>query len=252
VSNGDNGGPSDPQNDGWRGTIWATDPLGQNYARCGNKGAVGTNCTATTANRSQSGTGGQAWHELGPQSVTKYKNTYHREYIRFSPGYKFGHEKWTFYENGHTSNQFGLTQTPFGQNQFDWAQQSGSGCPSGRCAQNQGNDLKFTPGNWYYVEWHVDLTNGIVEMWGDDCGTNGMGCTGPGTLRLRWTGLSWSNVSAGCCEFHQENWCPTDMTCSGEVYRDQTVWATRRIGPMSGSGGDSTPPPAVTGLKFLP
>jgi hypothetical protein len=249
VTNADNGGPSDPQNDGWRGTIWATDPLNQNFARCGNKGAVGTNCTATTANRSLSGKGGQAWHRLGPQTATNYMNIYHREYLQFLPGYKFGHEKWTFYENGST--QFGLTQTPFSADMFDWAQQNGSGC-NPRCAQNQGNALHMIPGHWYYMETHLDLNNGLVEFWQDDCGTNGLGCTGPGTLRLRHTGLSWSNASTGCCDAHQENWCPSPGgagVCSGEVYRDQTVWATRRIGPMRSTSVDNSAPAMPTGAK---
>jgi len=239
VTNADNGGFADPRNDGWRGTIWATDPLGQFFARCGAKGAVGTNCTATTANRSTSGGGGQAWHSLGPQTKMKYSNLFHREYIKFLPGYKFGHEKITFWENG--PHQFGLTQTPFNANTFDWAQQSGTGCPAGRCAQNQGNNLMFTPGNWYYMETHVDIPAGLVEIWADDCGPDGKGCTGAGTLRLKWTGLTWTWAAEGCCEFHQENWCPTGMFCSGEVHRDQTVWATRRIGPM---GVNNVPVPA--------
>jgi hypothetical protein len=227
VTNADSGGPSDPQNDGWRGTIWATDPLNQNFARCGNKGAIGTNCTATTANRSLSGKGGQAWHRLGPQTATNYMNIYHREYLQFLPGYKFGHEKWTFYENGST--QFGLTQTPFSADMFDWAQQNGSGC-NPRCAQNQGNALHMIPGHWYYMETHLDLNNG-----------------------LRHTGLSWSNASTGCCDAHQENWCPSPGgagVCSGEVYRDQTVWATRRIGPMRSTSVDNSAPAMPTGAKI--
>lgn len=254
VTNADTaGGSGNPLNQGWAGTIYATDPLKQNFARCGGQGAVGTNCTATTAYRNQSGKGGQAWHRLGPQTATNYMNVYHREYLKFSPGYKFGHEKWTFYEDGTT--QHGLTQTPFGSDMFDWAQQQGRGCPGLRCAQNQGKDLHMIPGHWYYMETHLDLANGLVEFWQDDCGTNGLGCTGPGTLRLRHTGLTWSNTSKGCCNFHQENWCPAPGgagECAGEVYRDQTVWATRRIGPMGAPGGDTTAPAPVTGLMILP
>lgn len=259
VTNADSGGAGDPQNDGWRGTIYATDPLNQNFARCSGKGAVGTNCTATTANRSTSGKGGQAWHRLGPQTATNRNEIYHREYIQFLPGYKFGHEKWTFYEDG--SVQHGLTQTPFSSDMFDWAMQqgrAGSSCDL-RCPQNQGKDLHMIPGHWYYMETHLKLgtgnQDGLVEFWQDDCGANGLGCTGSGTLRLRHTGLSFSNASKGCCDAHQENWCPSPGgagVCNGEVYRDQTVWATRRIGPMGNTGGDTIAPAMPAGVKLSP
>ena len=64
ITNADSGGSGDPQNDGWAGTIWATDPLQQNYTRCGGKGAAGTNCTATTSNRSTSGKGARSSRPL--------------------------------------------------------------------------------------------------------------------------------------------------------------------------------------------
>ena len=262
VTNADIGGENDPQNDGWRGTIFATDPLNQNFARCGNKGAVGTNCTATTAHRDTSITlarGGKAWHRLGPQTATSFNEIYHREYLQLLPGYKFGHEKWTFYENG-SGIQHGLIQTPFSHDVFDWAMQNGTGGPGckPRCPQNQGNDLHMIPGHWYYMETHLKLgtgnQDGLVEFWQDDCGTDGLGCTGPGTLRLRHTGLSFSKASQGCCNAHQENWCPAPGgagVCIGEAYRDQTIWATRRIGPMRSPGGDTTAPLPPTGSRVI-
>lgn len=241
VTNADTGGGRDNvANDGWAGTIFATDPLGQNGARCGNAGAVGTNCTATSGQRdSSTGSNGlRGHHTLGPTTTTYYDEIYHREYFKVSAAYDFGHEKWTFYERSNSSIQHGLTQTPFGNNYFDFAIQSGSdgtsGCVSKRCAQNQGVNITITPEHWYYMETHIKLSTGLVEFWQDDCGTSGLECTGSGTLRLRHTGIVFSQAASLCCDFHQENWCPTSgSTCAGEVYRDQTVVATRRIGPMT-------------------
>ncbi len=244
VTNADSGGRNDPQNDGWAGTIYFVDPLGLNFARCGAKGAAGTNCTSTTGYRNTKPAlgSGQGHHMLGPTTPTYPNEIYHREYIKFSPGYVFGHEKVTFYERSNSSVQHGLTQTPFGSSEIDFATQSGSGCPGGRCKQNQGVNISFIPGNWYYMETHLVLgngSNGRVEIWIDDCGTNGLGCTGPGTLRLSHSNLSFTKWSQGCCDVHQENWCPSDATppnagsCAGEVHRDQTVFATRRIGPIA-------------------
>jgi hypothetical protein len=254
VTNADNGGTSDPANDGWAGTIWVTDGMGTGFGRCGGKGAVGTNCTASTGQRdtAQNIYGGQAWHKLGPQTATNYPEIYHREYLKFLPGYVFGHEKWTFYEDG--SAQHGLTQTPFGADLFDWAQQNGSGCPGGgRCPQNQGKNLHLVPGHWYAMETHLDLANGIVEFWQDDCGTDGLGCIpGEETLRLRHTGLTFSKASTGCCNAHQENWCPIPGgagVCKGEAYRDQTVWATRRIGWLQLPGVTNAKPGPPTNLQ---
>jgi hypothetical protein len=261
VTDADHGGSGDPQNDGWAGTINSTDPLNQHFARCAKRGAMGTNCTSSSGYRDTSVTqaGGRAWHKLGPQTGTNYNEIYHREYLQFLPGYHFGQEKWTFYEDG--SVQHGLMQTPFGQDMFDWSVQQGStgaSCGGGRCKQNQGNDLHMIPGHWYYMETHLKLGtgngDGMVEFWQDDCGTDGLGCTGPGTLRLHHEGLTFSNASKGCCTFHQENWCPVPGgagTCAGEVNRDQVVWATRRIGPM-GSTGDTTAPAAPSGLRIAP
>jgi hypothetical protein len=259
VTNADTGGRNDPQNDGWAGTIYFTDPLGQNFARCGSKGAMGTNCTATSAyrNTAVSQGGGRGHHTLGPTSETYHDEVYHREYFKVLPGYSFGHEKWTFYERSNSSIQYGLIQTPFSSNKFDFAIQSGSegtsGCISKRCPQNQGNDITITPGHWYYLEVRLKLSTGTVQMWQDDCGTSGLGCTGTGTLRLSYSGIVFSGAQNLCCDAHQENWCPiSGGTCAGEVYRDQTVWATRRIGPMGGGiPTDTVPPDPPTSLRIL-
>lgn len=261
VTDCDNGGSADPNNDGWCGTIYATDPLNQNFARCSGKGAAGTDCTATTGYRdtSQGVYGGQGFHTLGPSSPINRGEIYHREYLLFVDPYTFGHEKWTFYQGdgNYVGTQHGLIQTPFGTDMFDWAQQNGTGCPGDyRCPQNQGNDLHMIPGHWYAMETHIDLNNGIVEFWQNDCGTSGLECVrGDETLRLRYTGMSWSTVADGCCDYHQENWCPLPGgagSCTGEVYRDQVVWATRRIGWMELPGaGDNMAPAAPTSLVVL-
>ena len=107
------------------------------------------------------------------------------------------------------------------------------------------------PGHWNYMEVHLKFNpvgspTGLVEIWADDCGVDGLGCTGPGTLRLTATGLNLRKSDLKCCDIHQENWCPVsgNKPCSGEVYNDQVVVATRRIGPMGAAQppADKTPP----------
>jgi hypothetical protein len=256
VTNADTaGGRSNPLNNGWWGSIYHTDPLQQSYGRCGQKGAVGTNCTSTSTWRSGGAAQGQAFHLLGPQVVTGYDEIYHRVYIKFSADYEFGHEKLIFYQAdaNNASTQILLINTPFGSPCFDihaWKDDI-------RVAQNQGTPFCFLPGHWHYFEVHLKLNpvgskTGLVEIWADDCGTDGLSCTGSGTLRLRVNTLNLRTAAIKCCDFHQENWCPVsgNKPCKGEVYNDQVVVATRRVGPIRSASGDTTSPAMPTGAKI--
>lgn len=241
------GGRSNPVNDGWLGdTFSPLDPTGQGYARCGSLGAVGTNCTST---HPTAGGKPEAFHFFAP-SETVYNEIYHRWYLKFSPGYRFGHEKLVFYQHsdsGGSTEQVATIMTPFGSNTFDYTVM----VPDIRAGQNQGRNLSFTPGHWYYMEVHIRLDNpkgagnGLIETWADDCGADGRGCTGPGTLRQVYTGNIRPSSSKGLGVIWQENWSNSStMTSSGEVYNDQVVVSRTRIGPMKSGGGDLTPPPA--------
>ena len=72
--------------------------------------------------------------------------------------------------------------------------------------------------------------DGIFEMWMDDCGTDGRGCTGPGTLRARHTDAEFAGAGIKFSYAWMENWGNPGST--GEEYYDQFYVATRRIGPM--------------------
>lgn len=253
VTNADtSGGKSNLANAGWAGNIFApTDAQG--YGRCGSIGAVGTNCSATSGNRS--GSKAEAWHWFAP-SAGDVNELYHRFYTQFRPGYNFGHEKLVFYQHDETTNgQVGILMTPFGSGTFDFQTQVPD---DSRYGQNQGNNLTFIPGRWYYVEVRVKLDtpqgsgNGVIQVWADDCGTNGLGCTGSGTLRLSHSGRNIRpSSSLGLGVIWQENWSnSTTMTASGEVYNDQVVVSKSRIGPMRATaGGNLTPPQAPAGLQ---
>jgi hypothetical protein len=103
--------------------------------------------------------------------------------------------------------------------------------------QNQGNDLTIVPGRWYYVEVQLKLNtpgnvaNAEYRLWMDDCGTDGLGCTGPGTLRSEHTGRRFRTTTDDKMSMAWlENWGNPSST--GEEYYDQFYVATRRIGPM--------------------
>jgi hypothetical protein len=75
------GSRKDPNNDGWEGEFFAPlDPQG--YGRCGSSlGAAGTNCTATTGQRT--GAMAEAIHFFAPNE-TRYDEIYHRFYTKFA------------------------------------------------------------------------------------------------------------------------------------------------------------------------
>ncbi len=59
-------------------------------------------------------------------------------------------------------------------------------------SQNLGNGLTIQPGNWYFYEVHYKLSSpggsdGVFELWLDNCGPTGTACPSTPTLRLRRT-----------------------------------------------------------------
>src|SRR5438132_12922502 len=62
------------------------------------------------------------------------------------------------------------------------------------CVRIKGTPFSRKRGHWYYIELHVKLNtpgvyDGVYDLWLDDCGTNGLGCTGSGTLRAHYTNV---------------------------------------------------------------
>jgi len=248
------GGKNYSGNDGWCMTIYypnlgggsanGTNGAGFNppavpgYAVCSGKGAVGTNCAATSAARSGS-SGMMGSHNLngGP-----YLEVYYRVYFKNLPGYVPGHEKmFGLTTNAGTNYLLQMSYNTFGSNVMRSIPiQNQDLNPGGWQVQNQGNALTLQNNHWYYLEQHIKLNtlgqaNGVYEMWLDDCGTSGTGCTGAGTLRSRYTALQYrtsgdQDPNALIGAFWLENWSNPQST--GETHYDQMVVATRRIGPL--------------------
>lgn len=240
------GGVQNPANDGWGLSIYATwpDPLGTGYGRCGSKGAVGTNCAATSATISTSGIMGKHWFSPNNKAVDE---VYIRYYLKRSLGFSLGHQKMIMLQD-ESGYQCCVFMSTFG----DPCQiATDSYRDTGWMYQNQGNAICVEPGNWYYIEYHIKLNtpgqaNGIMELWVDNCGTNGLGCTGSGTLRTRYTNRVFRDITTQMItQFWLENW--SNPSSSGEEHYDQMIAASRRIGPMQ-RNTSSTSPAAVTGL----
>ena len=232
------------QTDGWCGSIYANPITPAGAAVCGGLGVVGTNCSATSGYKNGSiGARNAALH--GFNNDLNYDEVYLRWYQKPLAGFVPGHEKiMTFQQNIYGGFQCCMFMFPFGNLEPDLQTQNAA---TARLYQNLGNALSVIPGHWYYFEVHLKLntaggSDGIFDFWMDDCGTNGLGCTGSGTQRARWTNrndLRDTNPASRIGAIWLGNWANPGST--GEEYYDQMVVSTTRIGPMG-----STPPPPDT------
>jgi hypothetical protein len=198
-------------------------------------------------------------HNLGPNR-NSYSELYMRHYRKFSSGFQFGQEKyWTI-----NPCCAGIGGIKFAQH-FTFPG-GGSGqlilnVPAEDANRNQNiTSINFTGGNWYYIEIHVKLNtpgvaDGVWEMWSDNCGADGRGCTGPGTLRARHTNIMWRKAgdNSQMGSIWLENWSAplqygAQYPSAGEEYYDQIKVSRVRVGPAgaSQSAGNPVPPAAPT------
>lgn len=240
-------------NDGWNGGVYGSaDPQGTQFGRCGGLGAAGTNCTATSGfhNGSIGQAPAMADHDL--KNLTSVSELYVRYYVKPLAGFSYGHEKMLTLNKccaGVGGIDFGTISAYFSSGQPTWYVAKEDAWRS----QNQGNTITLVGGNWYYLEYHFLLnvpgvSNGIYEMWADNCGANGLGCTGPGTLRARFTNVKYVNSgdSSQIGSIWLENWGNAGST--GEEYYDQIKVSRARVGPMA-SALDKVPPAAPSNLR---
>ena len=252
-----NGGPTNPDNDGWCGVTsylnqqspgldgkGFSPPAVPGYAICAQAGAAGTSCAATSAKRALPPDNGEppggyshgmmGEHDLlNGQTATDF---YIRFYLKLMGDYDVGagNEKvMTHRDNSGNCclvflnyNAWVCDQTQLVMYADRWY------------CQNQGNDVTLVNDHWYYVEAHYKLNsvgqaNGLYELWIDDCGTNGLGCTGPGTLRASYSNVTYRTNSATIGNVWIENYA--NAPTSGTSLYDQLVARTARIRPMSNS-----------------
>ena len=250
VGSGELHGP----NDGWKGTIFGFGCPANCIANAfqGNKYAYSTGERDTVGSSVQQGYA--AWHYFGPtfppSARTTYEEIYHRFYIKFLTGYDFGHEKIiAYHQDTSIDTQIGFFHSPDGGTKFKFnAVERGSGeqGPTSWLDQNQGNDLIWEVNKFYYIEVRIKLDtsfgarNGIVQVWGDDCGTDGLTDPGSGTLRLSYDDvpLRRSNDLALGIVYH-EHWLPTDPEQhrgKGTCHVANVVVRTQRVGPLNFNG----------------
>ena len=243
--------------DGWCGTIYANPITPTGAAVCGSQGVAGTNCAATTGliNQAQGGKNMADHAFVGGQGT---QDVYVRYYYKADTGYQWGTEKALTFNDG----------TPGGGG-IRWGNFAFSSCGAGGLVspapttigipgvpsclnQNQGNNILINPGRWYAIQLRMRLSdpgqaNGIFELWIDDCGSNGLDCSGTPTLRQRNTTIQHTRTASELIRvLWWENW--GNPASSGTAYYDNIKVATtgpigfvgttptRRTGDLNGDG----------------
>lgn len=224
------GGPGNPANDGWGGTVYADPITPPGAAVCGGVGAAGTNCTATHGVTSGSGNGrNMADHALS-QGVSEI---YVRFYTRPSSGYRFGDEKVLAFNQSAGACSAGIWFGNLALGRTGWMTWR-VGTTGQHLRQNHGKALAMVGGRWYYVEIHIVLNtagqnNGTLRLWINDCGTTGV-CTGSPILRMSYTDVRFrhSSNSELIRNLWWENWAHPGVV--GERYIDQIK--VSKVGPI--------------------
>jgi hypothetical protein len=155
-----------------------------------------------------------------------------RFYTKALAGYNWGAEKVLTINNGPAGvggiwggNIHVNCGTGGGTGQDGFMQWQGVGAPS--CL----GVLDVTAGNWYYVELHFNTAGRILQIWADNCGTNGLSPPAQPTLRLNQSGYAWMPSSGTVGSIWLEHW--SNPGSSGERLWDYIkVQRGSRAGPI--------------------
>jgi hypothetical protein len=207
------------QTDGWCGTIYG--PM--TPAACGNAG-VKSNCAASHGQA----TGGQGGVTYADHSLAQpASDVYVRFYTKPQTGYLFGAEKLLTFNNGPA----GVGGIFFGNLHINCG--GGGGSSSGQLQwQPTGSEsgcrnvITMVPGRWYFIEVHINTAAGVLQVWADDCGADGNGCSGTPTLRLNLSGYGLPTGTVGSLWW--ENWA--NPGSSGVRLLDQIK--VSKVGPI--------------------
>jgi hypothetical protein len=224
-------------------------------------GFGGTTYTATSDTKptqSPAYIGGAMMGTHGFKGGATVDDLYWRLYFQPQLDYNGGHEKmfdFAQYVRASGGEIMGLCYNEFGGEKIACIEYHHQ---NAWLLQNQGKDITMIPGHWYYFESRIKLntpgvSNGIYEMWMDDCGTSGTLCTGTPTLRLRHTTAFFrdsgteKNFDVGAIWL--ENWA--NAGSQGTLYYDQMVVRKGSAGLIGfmGSTPVNPPPAAPTNLR---
>jgi hypothetical protein len=174
---------------------------------------------------------------------------YVRYYVKWASGYEFGAEKHINFTNNDGDIAFANIQLNCG---------SGGRSSTGDLAIQviHGEDMcdpvgfEFSSGIWYFVEMRVTAhaSNGIIQVWINDCGTDGTTCGASPTLRYNQSGLQLPGNSNGSQigMMWFESWANPGSLGTGP-YWDQVKASI--VGPIGFAGQEQEQQPEASTLK---
>jgi hypothetical protein len=255
------------QNNPGKGYPSTNPATGPNYALCGGQGVAGTNCAAKSGPRVlPSNSSMMGMHSL--KGRTNYNEVYLRWYVKPSSDFQWGHEK-TFTFNpcclqfgiilGDLYSLFGHgipTFLVYTEGQKIRTQNMNTPLNAADAVNMHADDERggklsywWSPGNWHAMQLHfksdTNGSNGVLEMWADNCGPNGLECTGVPTKRMSYTDVNWQGKGLGTLWL--ENW--SNPLSHGDTSYDQFKASTVGPIPFSGVTNDKTPPAAPNNLQ---
>jgi hypothetical protein len=248
------------QTKGWCGTIYANPTTPAGAVDCNNAGANGSRCAATSGQLTGR-TGGRNMADHSFPGNEEVQDIYVRYYRKNSAGFIYSGQKvMTF--NRCCAGSGGIFWAGLG---FNIGQGSVSaGAPNIGITNNLGGDSIFSQnrgggsmksGNWYYFEVHLKLntpgsSNGVFELWFNDCGPAGTSCGSAPILRARYANINWGKTASngGIGSIWLENWANNGEgrgSQGQEWYDDVKIAKVGPIGLRTSTGGTGGAP--VTG-----
>jgi hypothetical protein len=242
---------------GWCGTIYANPITPAGAVLCGSGVAAFGSCAGNGGLHSGQGGQNMALHRFKTATCGStgsercgVNEVYVRWYAKWLAPYIFGAEKHMNVTNSDGDIAFANVQINCGAGSA-----SSTGLPYiqvlhglNLCqSPNVGPNIFLQAGHWYFFEMHVRAgSNGLIELWVNDCGTAGTSCGASPILRTRLTGNLPGNANGSQIEtIWLENWANPGSVGTGPLWDNVKV---SRVGPIgfSGSSGvaDTTPPAA--------
>jgi hypothetical protein len=165
-----------------------------------------------------------------------------RYYYKADPGYVFGAEKGLTINDGNPGDG-GIKWGNLSFNCGGQVSQSGS-MRVGYEGICEDVNWDVDPGTWYFLELHIKLDtvgadDGVFELWAEDCGADGLACSGEPTLRFSRMDVNWGRTSADekITVLWFEDWA--NPASVGTSYLDQIK--VTRVGPIGFAGETSNP-----------
>lgn len=241
-----------PRTKGWCGSIYSNPITPANAASCGSGVTPFGNCAGNGGNLTSPGGGNMAQHrfKVGNCGVngSEYcgvNEVYVRWYAKWAPGFMFGAQKHMNITNSDGDIAFANVQLNCGAGAASSTATPYIQIIHGEdfCQSPNVSGISLQSGRWYFFEMHVvaNATNGLVELWVNDCGTTGTDCGATPVLRTRRTGIKLPGNSNGNLieTIWLENWSNPASIGTGP-YWDQIV--VSRQGPIGFSKSTTTPP----------